>query len=267
MDEIGDRLQRFTPEKRQYILRELPHHLLASGQDERYCRLFMDRSIIQARLKIVSPLDLLEDIARAKCLARDPRGLQEWFQPLESAIEAAIRDGIAGFLGKAEKPDLFYSCFISYSHADEPFAVKLYSELERQGIRCWLDKKELLPGDDLYDEIDKGIRIWDKVLVCCSESSLRLSGWVDREIDKALQKEERLLRERKVKTLALIPLDLDGYLFTWDSGKASILKSRLVADLTAWNTDTKQFAEQIRKLVNALRADSGGRRPAPEPKL
>ena len=103
MDEIGDRLQRLTPEKRQYILRELPRHLLASGQDERYCRLFMDRSFIQARLKIVSPLDLLEDIARAKRLARDPRGLQEWFQPLEGAIEAAIHDGIAGFLGKAEK--------------------------------------------------------------------------------------------------------------------------------------------------------------------
>jgi hypothetical protein len=266
MDEWGRRLDRLTPEKQEYILRDLPQHLLASGQNERYCRLFMDRSFILARLKIVSPLDVLEDIARAKHLANDPSGLQEWFQPLQGAIEVAIKNGIAGFLDN-KTPDLFYSCFISYSHADEAFAVKLYSGLEQHGIRCWLDKKELLPGDDLYDEIDKGIRLWDKVLVCCSESSLKLSGWVDREIDKALQKEERLLRERQAKVLALIPLDLDGYLFRWDSGKASVLKSRLVADFKAWPTDTEQFDEQLGKLISALRADSGGRRPPPTPRL
>ena len=61
----------------------------------------------------------------------------------------------------------------------------------------------------------------------------------------------------------MIPLDLDGYLFNRDSGKASILKSRLVADFTLWERDQTKFDEQIGSFVNALRADSGGRKPPP----
>lgn len=267
MSDVDSPIDRLPSEDRLYALQWLPRHLIEAGQNKRYCRLFMDRSFILDRLEVVSPLDLLEDIALAKRLSSDMQGIEEWFRPLETAIKSSIRAGIAGFLNNDEERDLYYSCFISYSHSDEQFAVRLYTELEQHGVKCWLDKKEILPGDDIYDEIDRGIRLWDKVLVCCSESSLKLSGWVDREIDKALQKEERLLRERKVKILSLIPLDLDGYLFNWDSGKASILQSRLVADFTLWESDQSKFEEQLDRLVNALRADSGGRQPPPKSRL
>ena len=33
----------------------------------------------------------------------------------------------------------FYSCFISYSHADKDFARRLHDRLQGEGIRCWLD--------------------------------------------------------------------------------------------------------------------------------
>jgi hypothetical protein len=73
-------------------------------------------------------------------------------------------------------------------------------------------------------EIDRGIRLWDKLLLCCSKDSLT-SWWVDHEIGKAFAKEEALMKERRKKVLALIPLDLDGYLFKgWDNGKASQVK-------------------------------------------
>ena len=42
--------------------------------------------------------------------------------------------------------------------------------LQSGGIRCWLDERQLLPGDDIYDMVDRGIRLWDKVLLCCSEA-------------------------------------------------------------------------------------------------
>jgi TIR domain/Pentapeptide repeats (8 copies) len=45
----------------------------------------------------------------------------------------------------------FYSCFISYSHADKPFARRLHDALQGMGIRCWLDEHQLLPGHDIYD--------------------------------------------------------------------------------------------------------------------
>ena len=57
------------------------------------------------------------------------------------------------------QPIQFYSCFISYSHEDKPFARRLHDALQGQGIRCWLDEKQLLPGDDIHEQIDRGIRL------------------------------------------------------------------------------------------------------------
>lgn len=150
----------------------------------------------------------------------------------------------------------FYSCFISYSHADKTFARILYDELQSRGIRCWLDQHQLLPGDQIYAKVDQGIRIWDKVLLCCSENSLK-SWWVDSEIQMAFEKEQQLMRERGEKVLALIPLNLDDYMFSgeWSSGKASQIKARLAADFTGWDRDDKKFAEQLERLVRALRAN------------
>jgi hypothetical protein len=73
----------------------------------------------------------------------------------------------------AFQPIQFYSCFVSYSHADKAFTRALHHTLQGRGIRCWLDEKQLLPGDDIYEHIDRGIRLWDKLLLCCSEHSLK----------------------------------------------------------------------------------------------
>jgi hypothetical protein len=70
------------------------------------------------------------------------------------------------------KPFDYYSCFISYSHADKSFATRLHDALQGQGIRCWLDEHQILPGDDLHEVIDRGIGLWDKGLLCASTASL-----------------------------------------------------------------------------------------------
>jgi TIR domain/Pentapeptide repeats (8 copies) len=69
-------------------------------------------------------------------------------------------------------PIEFYSCFISYSHADKSFARRLHDQLQARGIRCWLDEHQMLPGDKIFDAVDQRIRLWDKVLLCASASSL-----------------------------------------------------------------------------------------------
>jgi uncharacterized protein YjbI with pentapeptide repeats len=161
----------------------------------------------------------------------------------------------------------YYSCFISYSHQDKSFARRLHDQLQTRGIRCWLDEKQMLPGDDIYEQVDRGIRLWDKVLLCCSQHSLT-SWWVDNEVATAFNKEQQLMKDRKKKVLSLIPLNLDGYMFSddWTSGKRQQIMERLAADFTGWETDNAKFEEQFDRIVLALKTE-GGREEAPLSRL
>lgn len=165
-------------------------------------------------------------------------------------------------------PIQFYSCFISYSHADKAFARRLHDSLQARGVRCWLDEHQLLPGDDIYHEVDRGIRLWDKMLLCCSENSLT-SWWVDNEIGTAFEKEQQLMKDREgTKVQVLVPLNLDGYLFSdkWQSGYQAQVRRRLAADFTE-ASDAGKFDEQVERLIRALRADEGAREKPPKQRL
>ncbi|HEY0734364.1 MAG TPA: toll/interleukin-1 receptor domain-containing protein [Herpetosiphonaceae bacterium] len=162
----------------------------------------------------------------------------------------------------AERPIDYYSCFISYSHTDMSFARRLHDALQGRGIRCWLDEHQVLPGHSIYDEVDRGIRLWDKVLLCASKDSLT-SWWVDNELNKAFTKEQQLMKQYGKKVRALIPLNLDGALWQWQDGKADQVRSRLAADFTGWEHDNAKFEREFEKLVRALRTDEGREEPPP----
>jgi len=166
-------------------------------------------------------------------------------------------------------PDEFYSCFISHSHEDKDFADSVYKRLQDRKINCWLDKHQMLPGDDLHAGIDRGIRDWDKVLLCCSKASLKKSWWCDGEVNRAFQKEEKLMKERGRKTLVLMPLNLDGFLFSdeYQSGKRAEITSRVAANFVGWKNDPALFERELERVIRALRADDGGREWPPTPKL
>jgi hypothetical protein len=75
-----------------------------------------------------------------------------------------------------------------------------------------LDEKQLLPGHDISRELERGIYLWDKFLLCASKNSLT-SYWVENEIKTTLGKELALRKERGKPVHKLIPLNLDGYMF------------------------------------------------------
>lgn len=118
----------------------------------------------------ITILDIFRD---GNLLYISQRSLQRVFniELAKDGDQHALPSSLSGSSG-IDKSKQFYSCFISYSHADKAFAFQLHSALQRDGIRCWLDDKELLPGDVIADGIDSGIRLWDKLLLCCSKHSL-----------------------------------------------------------------------------------------------
>jgi hypothetical protein len=87
------------------------------------------------------------------------------------------------------------------------------------------------------------------------------SWWVDNEIDAALEKERRLLEDYGLKTLALIPLNLDHHLLTgeWESEKVEQLRLRPAVDFAGWERSGAKFERQLELVVKALRADDGSR--------
>jgi hypothetical protein len=77
------------------------------------------------------------------------------------------------------------------------------------------------------------------------------------------------MKERGQKVLSVIPIDLDGYLFSgdWRSGKEREVKSRLVANFQEWKDDRSAFDAQVDRLVRSLRADGAARESPPPTKL
>ena len=229
----------------------------------------MDLSCIEGLAEVEhrgSSLVSVDTLERtAKGLAGQPESRRE--EVFVFLRGAGLNDDILGLVRSwIAKPIEFYSCFISYSHADREFARLLYDTLQGRGVRCWLDEHQLLAGDNLYDVVDRGIRLWDKVLLCCSEAALT-SWWVDKELGTALEKEQRLQRERGSKVQVVIPLDLDGYLLSWQGGKGATLRERYAPPFSGWQHDAGLFGARVDNVMRALRSDDGGREPPPPPKL
>jgi len=157
-------------------------------------------------------------------------------------------EDIEYFRGRVGPCIQFYSCFISYSHRDKAFARRLHDQLQSRGIRCWLDEHAIKPGDRILESVNQAIRVHDKVVLCCSESSLE-SWWVKDEIRKAHE------RERSGGLDIIIPLTLDRYLLdVWNDGLASDLRSRFAVDFSGWEHNNAVFEKQFERVVLALKA-------------
>ena len=155
----------------------------------------------------------------------------------------------------AMQPIQFYSCFISFTEADDAFSKQLYDGLQKEGIRCWRWKEDAKWGGTLMRQVDEGIRSYDKLVVVCSENSLK-SEPVIREIERALQREQRDGKE------ILFPVRLDNSLFSWKHYLQPDLVRKVVGDFREWK-QRKSYREAFQKLLDGLRAaeSTGGKGP------
>jgi uncharacterized protein YjbI with pentapeptide repeats len=151
-------------------------------------------------------------------------------------------------------PVEFYSIFLSHSSLDKEFARKLYADLRSLGVNCWLDEREILPGDNILESVDSAIKVWDKFVLVCSRNSLtaRTGWWVEQELERAFAKERELRRSNGVTESVLIPITLDDFVFRrWNSRfRASVLDKK-VGDFTGWR-DGELYSEAVASLQNAI---------------
>jgi hypothetical protein len=143
-----------------------------------------------------------------------------------------------------------YSCFISFSSADEPLARKLVVHLREHGVRCWFAPDDLRIGESIRRSISKAIREHDRMLVLMSKNSVR-SKWVESEVEIGFAE------ERRRGTDVLFPVRLDDEISTNEDGWASDVQLKKVGDLTDWADDARYeagFARILADLVKCKKA-------------
>jgi TIR domain len=72
--------------------------------------------------------------------------------------------------------------FISHSAADKPFVRRLYGELQRRGLRLWLDEAEIRVGESIPERVGNAIQQADVFCIVLSSASVA-SHWVSRELN------------------------------------------------------------------------------------
>jgi hypothetical protein len=142
----------------------------------------------------------------------------------------------------------YYSCFISYSHKDEEFAQRLYTDLQQKGVRCWYAPKHMKIGDKIRPTIDQSIRVHDKLLLVLSEHSMA-SQWVEQEVETALA------RDREQGETVLFPVRLDDAVMKIESGwQALIRNTRHIGDFSRWK-DHDAYQQAFERLLRDLKAE------------
>ncbi len=153
------------------------------------------------------------------------------------------------------QPIQFYTCFISFTEADDAFSERLYNDLQAKGVRCWRWKEDAKWGKTLMHSIDEAVRLYDKLIVICSEQSLN-SPAVIREIERALQKEDEQARQGKEGEV-LFPIRLDDYIFTgWQHHRKADVIAKTVGDFRQWKSHD-DYQKAFDRLLRDLKAEEG----------
>lgn len=122
--------------------------------------------------------------------------------------------------------------FISHNYKDKPMARKIAKELDKYGIKVWIDESEIRLGDSLIEKIRDGLDHMDFLIALISENSVH-SEWVKKELDIAMNKE---IDGKKVIAIPILvgKCELPGF-----------LKGKLYADMST----SRKYNENIPVLI------------------
>lgn len=95
--------------------------------------------------------------------------------------------------------------FLAHAKEDEAAVVALYDRLKQSGYHPWLDKEDLLPGQNWRAEIPKAIMDSDVFIACLSQRSISKHGYVQREFKMALN----AYADKPPGSIYFVPVRLD----------------------------------------------------------
>ncbi|GCA72415.1 serine/threonine-protein kinase pkn1 [Microcystis aeruginosa NIES-2519] len=95
--------------------------------------------------------------------------------------------------------------FLAHASEDKPAVLALHERLKQAGYKPWLDKKDLIPGQNWRSVIPKAIADSQLFIACLSQRSISKQGFVQREFKMALNQ----YADRPPNSIYLIPLRLD----------------------------------------------------------
>jgi hypothetical protein len=137
--------------------------------------------------------------------------------------------------------------FVSYSRLDQIVVDRIVSTLRSSGIKVWLDRDSIKPGQRWKRAIKEAIRDGAAFIACFSEASVSRSGsaYMNEELTQAVDE----LRARPRDTAWFIPLRIDNC----DIPDISLGAGECLADLQRIDVFPDE-AERLRQLVETLRS-------------
>ena len=156
----------------------------------------------------------------------------------------------------------YYTCYISYYSGDRAFAQQLHQDLRALGVTCWSLPADLRGGrwvpetttsDELgiwiTDDVDRGIRYYDKLLVVLSEDSLA-NEHLREEMSRGIRKQE------ETGAWLLTPVVISNAAYDQRNRNVRLLqlwKYRLF-DFRGWE-DPQAYGSALEKLHQALNSN------------
>lgn len=121
-------------------------------------------------------------------------------------LRNSVQSGVLKQMADAKGP-LPPVAFLSHASEDKPtFVEPLARELASRGVRAWLDRWEIQPGDSLVQRLfDEGLSQCDAVVIVVSQHSAR-KPWVRDELDTATV--NRIKRGTRVIPVRLDEVDM-----------------------------------------------------------
>jgi hypothetical protein len=168
-------------------------------------------------------------------------------------LPEALIEYLPSILGE---PFQFYSCFISYSSADEDFCRRLHGRLQDAGLRVWFAPHDIQGGRKTHEQIDQAIRVYDKLLLVLSPHSMQ-SPWVEFEIRRA-RKREVTEQRRLFFSVRLVDFEAIKAWECFDADTAKDLATEIreyyIPDFTAWK-DHDEFEATVTQLLCDLKSE------------